>query len=225
MTADTNLIASRPCAKCGNTEKTKANKCRPCARARTAAWDLANPGKAKERSKAWYAANRERRLAVGAAWLEANKDKAKAQMAAWYAKNADKVTANGKAWLAANPEKALETRRKWMAANREKIKSVDDAWKKANPEALRIYKINRRGKEAGGSLSSDLAERLFTLQQGKCPCCAQSLGSDYHLDHKTPLALGGSNTDDNMQLLRKTCNLQKGKKHPIDFMQQRGFLL
>jgi len=36
---------------------------------------------------------------------------------------------------------------------------------------------------------------------------------------------GGSNTDDNMQLLRKLCNLQKHAKHPVDFMQERGFLL
>lgn len=35
----------------------------------------------------------------------------------------------------------------------------------------------------------------------------------------------GTNTDDNIQLLRKLCNLQKSAKHPVDFMQQRGFLL
>jgi hypothetical protein len=40
-----------------------------------------------------------------------------------------------------------------------------------------------------------------------------------------PLALGGSNTDDNMQLLRAICNYHKYTKHPIDFMQSKGFLL
>jgi 5-methylcytosine-specific restriction endonuclease McrA len=45
------------------------------------------------------------------------------------------------------------------------------------------------------------------------------------MDHIIPLALGGANTDDNIQLLRATCNLQKHTKHPIDFMQQRGYLL
>jgi 5-methylcytosine-specific restriction endonuclease McrA len=179
----------------------------------------------KARSDAWYAANRERKLAANAEWLAANSVKMKELQSAWYAKNAALVAANSKAWRVANPEMALETKRKWKAVNRERIKAIDEAWKKANPEALRIYKINRRGKESGGSLSSDLAEKLFELQQGKCPCCKKPLGKDYHLDHKIPLALGGTNTDDNMQLLRKTCNLQKGKKHPVDFMQQRGFLL
>jgi 5-methylcytosine-specific restriction endonuclease McrA len=51
------------------------------------------------------------------------------------------------------------------------------------------------------------------------------LGDNYHIDHIMPLALGGSNTDDNIQLLRQRCNNQKCAKHPVDFMQSRGFLL
>lgn len=45
------------------------------------------------------------------------------------------------------------------------------------------------------------------------------------MDHIMPLALGGTNTDDNIQLLCPTCNRSKHAKHPVDFMQQRGFLL
>jgi 5-methylcytosine-specific restriction endonuclease McrA len=40
-----------------------------------------------------------------------------------------------------------------------------------------------------------------------------------------PLKAGGTNDILNIQLLCKPCNLSKGAKHPIDFMQQRGFLL
>jgi 5-methylcytosine-specific restriction endonuclease McrA len=78
---------------------------------------------------------------------------------------------------------------------------------------------------SGGKLSPDLAERLYELQGGKCACCGKPLGEKYHLDHIMPLALGGANTDDNMQLLTARCNIQKSAKHPIDFMQERGFLL
>jgi 5-methylcytosine-specific restriction endonuclease McrA len=92
---------------------------------------------------------------------------------------------------------------------------------------MRIICQNYRSRKRanGGTLSKGLAEKLFKLQQGKCPCCKQPLGRNYHLDHIVPTALGGSNSDDNMQLLRATCNHQKHAKHPIDFMQQRGFLL
>lgn len=101
-------------------------------------------------------------------------------------------------------------------------------WRADHPEAVRTIRQNRRARKlaAGGTLSTDIAERLLKLQRGKCACgCDQPLGDDYHLDHRMPLALGGTNTDDNMQLLRKRCNLQKHAKHPVDFMQSRGFLL
>ena len=71
----------------------------------------------------------------------------------------------------------------------------------------------------------DIVEKLLKLQKGKCPCCSLPLGDDFHLDHKMPLALGGDHVDDNMQLLKARCNMQKRASNPIDFMQSRGFLL
>lgn len=141
-----------------------------------------------------------------------NPEKSKAYAAAWYAANAENLRIKSCAVYAANPDK---------------FKDLASAWIKANPEARRRYKNNRRARkiEAGGRLSKGLAEKLFKLQRGKCPCCGKPLGDDFHLDHKMPLALGGSNTDDNMQLLRQQCNNQKHVKHPVDFMQSRGFLL
>lgn len=101
------------------------------------------------------------------------------------------------------------------------------AWAAANPDKRKANRNNRRARKklVNGSLSKDLVSKLYRLQKGKCPCCAQPLGDDYHLDHKMPLALGGLNVDTNMQLLRAKCNLQKAAKHPIEFMQSRGFLL
>lgn len=94
-------------------------------------------------------------------------------------------------------------------------------------EATRITNQNRRAHiiTNGGTLSKGLSAKLFKLQKGKCPCCKQPLGDTYHLDHVVPLAKGGNNTDDNIQLLRKTCNLQKSARDPLIFMQSRGFLL
>ncbi len=132
-----------------------------------------------------------------------------------------------KAWRADNPDRAKINSAACHAANPEQYKATDAAWRKANPEAIRIIRQNYRARKRtnGGTLSKDLAIKLFKLQKGKCPCCKQPLGDTYHLDHIVPIALGGLNTDDNIQLLRGTCNHQKHAKHPIDFMQSRGFLL
>lgn len=149
-----------------------------------------------------------------------------AYKATYYAANADKVRAPSSAWAKANPDKVRAANTAYRAANTEKVRATKAAYRSANPEAKRIYDHNRiaRKREAGGKLSKCLADKLFKLQRGKCACCKQPLGTDYHLDHIMPIALGGTNTDDNIQLLRATCNRQKHAAHPVDFMQRRGFL-
>ena len=134
--------------------------------------------------------------------------------------------ANSK-WRASNPEKAKSIRARHRAANPDNERAMKANWERANPEASRIRSHNYRARkrENGGKLSRGIAAKLFRLQRGKCACCGEPLGTEYHLDHIMPLALGGSNTDDNIQILRSTCNQQKHARHPIEFMQQRGFLL
>jgi 5-methylcytosine-specific restriction endonuclease McrA len=189
---------TRFCPKCqAETERNKKGDCKPCDKRRKSAKYAENPQKVKDRVFAWRALNPDKTKATKAAWQKSNLEKSNASKARW----------------------ALE--------NPEKVKAATLAWAKANPKANRIRQQNRRALKGvnGGKLSKGLAEKLFKLQKGKCLCCKQPLGESYHLDHIVPLALGGSNTDDNIQLLRQQCNLQKSAKHPIDFMQQRGFLL
>lgn len=155
-----------------------------------------------------------------------NREKVKARVAAYQSANADKVKSYMAEWYAKNGEKIMAYRASRSPAYREKARLRATAWSAANPERRRIHEHNRRAKElSGGKLSHDIAAKLIKLQRGKCACCGEPLGDDYHRDHIMPLALGGTNTDDNIQLLRATCNLQKNAKHPVEFMQQRGFLL
>jgi len=189
-------------------------------------------GKCKECSKAdnvkWRLANLDRARASSAAWAKNNVEKANAIKNKWAKNNVEKKRAASLRWNIANPEKIMASSVKWRSAHPEMANAATAKWNKAHPEIVRIYKQNRRASKraSGGRLSSGLAAKLFKLQRGKCACgCKQPLGDDYHMDHVIPLALGGSNTDDNIQLLRKLCNLQKSAKHPIDFMQSRGYLL
>lgn len=187
----------RPCARCGAADRSPSGNCRPCCRERSKVWIAANPEKRAAQRLAWEKANPERLITTNAAYAERNAERIKARKAAYYANNA------------------------------EKFKAINIEWSKKNPGVKRIYDINRRAmkKAQGGQLSKGIKQKLFKLQKGMCPCCHLPLGADYHLDHIKPLALGGSNTDDNVQLLRAKCNLQKNATHPIDFMQSRGFLL
>ena len=157
----------------------------------------------------------------------ANAEKVKASCAAWRQKNPEKALAASAAWKKSNPEKVKSGVAAYRAAYPERVKSSVNKWQKANLESRRINEQNYRSRKSknGGKLSQGLAAKLFKLQRGKCPCCQKPLGSNYHLDHIVPLKLGGANEDWNVQLLRQQCNSQKRAKHPIDFMQSRGFLL
>lgn len=149
-------------------------------------------------------------------WRKAHLKLESDRVARWRKKNTEKVKAGWARLIARDPVKQME-----------KKKETTAKWKAVHPEALRLWAHNRRAKKRGngGKLSNGLSDRLFKLQNGKCPCCGLPLGKDPHLDHILPLDLGGANVDSNMQLLRKGCNLKKHTKHPVDFMQSRGFLL
>ena len=233
---------SRPCAKCGTANRNSAGKCIACENARSTAWRLSNPERAAASKAAWAKENQAHVKASKAVYRASHLLEEKVANAAWSAANPGRKNANAAAWRKSNPDRAKASILAWNATNSKRFKSAKSAWRKANPDKCRvsvlkwraanpefakIAKHTRRAREKGavGTLSRGLSKKLFALQKGKCPCCGLPLGDDYHMDHEMPLALGGSNTDDNMQLLRKTCNLQKHAKHPVDFMQERGFLL
>lgn len=168
--------------------------------------------------------------AANAEYRAANREKLRVYSAVYKKENADKIKAASVVYKAANPDKVKPSTEKvkaYRVANAVKKRKSDNAWRLANPDARRRHDHNRRAKQRadGGTLSKGLSARLFKLQKGLCPCCAKPLGENYHLDHILPIYLGGVNADWNIQLLRQRCNNQKHAKHPVDFMQERGFLL
>lgn len=201
------------CTKCNtDTQRNKKGGCKPCASARGAAWRAANPEKIKDLKATWRAANHDKEKASQAAWNAANPEKVKAIKARWCAANSEKLRAKDVTYRAANPEK---------------VKAYGAAYRAANSEGRRARDRNRRARKRnadGTHTVSDINE-LMMLQRGKCACCRTNIKDGHHVDHVMPLATGGSNDKLNLQLLCPTCNLQKSAKHPIDFMQQKGFLL
>ncbi|MHB8914935.1 MAG: HNH endonuclease [Thiobacillus sp.] len=233
----------KPCKKCGATDRYANGNCKPCMRANSSAWSAANPdkvraGKAAYRianaeklraeKAAYRASNKEKLRAYRLAYYSANTDKLRAYRLAYYSANTDKLRAYQESYRDANPEKCRARFAAWRAANTEKARASNAVWRTENPDKIRVNNHNYRAmkRENGGKLSQGVAARLFKLQRGKCACgCKKPLGDNYHLDHIIPIALGGSNTDENIQLLRAKCNIQKKAKHPIEFMQSKGYLL
>lgn len=223
---NTNSIAAKFCKKCQcETERYQSGYCKPCKATSSALYRANNPEKMQAFRDAWADQNKDRIKETSKAYREANPEKMKSLQAAWVEANPDRVKAMKEKHRAT--AKYKETNSRYAAENIDKNRAKNRAWIKNNRDAAnRIYHTRRAKKvEAGGVLSKGLSVKLFTLQRGKCACCGHLLGDNYHLDHILPIALGGTNTDDNIQLLRAVCNHQKHAKHPVDFMQERGFLL
>lgn len=216
------------CKKCqAETTHNASGRCKPCVRIYAAAYRAANFEKVRDYNATYRTSNLDKCKANGASWAKANPERVKAKAAAYHLANKQRLYAITAARHAANPEKNRARAAAWQKANPEKNRASSAAWAKANPEARRICDQNYHAKKRsnGGKLSKGLSIKLFRLQKGKCACCKQPLGENFHLDHIMPVHLGGPNTDGNIQLLRQQCNQQKSGKHPVDFMQSRGFLL
>lgn len=174
----------------------------------------------KESISNWVKANPEKYSSKTNPTIKASKD-------SWRKANPEKWRTYNKKWYSENAEYSRQKSTEYKLANPERVKKTRKSWADENKDILRANRNKRRARlqSCGGVLSKEIVGRLLVFQHGKCPCCKLPLGDDFHLDHIVPLALGGSNTDDNAQLMRKGCNLRKGAKHPIDYMQQKGFLL
>lgn len=159
-----------------------------------------------------------------------NKDKLAEKQKEYVVKNKVKVAEYhaiyGKEYYINNKDKISAYYREHNIKHRESNSIKRKKYRQENPEVAKNSKAKRRSLEKdNGKLSKGILTQLYQIQKGLCICCKEPLGDDYHLDHIMPLALGGTNTDDNVQLLKAKCNLQKSAKHPVDFMQSKGFLL
>ncbi len=121
-----------------------------------------------------------------------------------------------------------ETKKRNRAMHMQKELAANRAYKKANKERINVINRNRKARMKYGRYDdhshADVVS-LYAKQKGHCAACRVAVGDKYHVDHVIPLAVGGANDPRNLQILCPPCNAAKGVKHPVEFMQSRGYLL
>lgn len=238
----------KTCKKCGSSEFYTSGDCAPCARKRAKNNRNKNIELHLQLSREYYKKNKDNLLAKSSEYKKKDREKWVNYGREYYKKNKKKLLEQQKLKMEnGGKEKAKQyrdlnkeeikrkrkekynpsARAEYYAANKHKTFIVAAEWKKRNKDKVRIYTQNRlkRTLWQEKKLSKGLINKLLLLQKGRCACCGDVLGKDFHIDHILPIALGGLHEDSNIQLLKSTCNLRKGKKHPIDYMQSKGKLI
>ena len=121
-----------------------------------------------------------------------------------------------KAWLAMNPEKADKRVRDWCHDNPEARREHTANWRRTHKEQVNAATRRRRALRSG--VKSDMtAQKWLGIKArygNRCLDCGkpESLVK-LEADHVLPLVLGGTDTEDNIQPLCRTCNAKKSGTH------------
>jgi hypothetical protein len=99
-------------------------------------------------------------------------------------------------------------------------------WVADNSERSRVRHHTRRARkrEAEGKYTAENIARIKKEQRGRCAVCRKRL-KQFQIDHIIPLAKGGTNFSNNIQLLCPGCNRTKRDTDPLIFMRRLGRLL
>lgn len=213
-------MKNKPCVNCGSSDRDKDGRCVPCRKQWSKDYREKNIDRIKEQQAKRYTENREE-------IRSRRKPYSSEEYAKYYALNAEKISLRLKDYYLENVEKMRKKSREYYASNTEIVISKMKIYRISNPEYSKINNNKRRALKAksGGTHTASDIRKLFKLQKMKCACCKANIKNRYHVDHVIPLSKGGSNGKENIQILCAPCNLKKSAKHPIDFMQEMGFLL
>lgn len=243
------IIALKRCSTCG-TEKPldrfckKAKmkdglngQCKDCTAKSRALYYQKNHDAMLERASKYYREHPPDKAVEAAKNKEYRKRNAEAissRRKANYAANTDLQTQNrerARKWYYKNKARQLEIAKKYYAEKSEHIKERVRKYELANTEKVKTWGRIKANKRRARLLSTedqytadDITE-IFKLQKGKCANCRKSISGKYHIDHKIPVAKGGSNHRHNIELLCPSCNLKKSAKWPHEFAQENGRLI
>lgn len=139
------------------------------------------------------------------------RDCKKAYLRDYYARNRERAKAASRAYRLANPDQARQCRQRYVERNYDRHRERIREWVRRNPEKACEYANARRARKASapGRYTIRDVRRILEEQNGCCFYCGTDLGSRYHVEHKTPLARGGTNYPSNICCACPDCNARK----------------
>lgn len=205
------------------------NECKVCARHKRAE----HTEERRAYSRRYAAEHREERRQYGRRHYAECREQYNEYSRRWYIEHGEEMRQWNRRYRIEHAEAMREYNRHYDAEHREEKRMSRRRRRADNPEKVHEYgracnhrrrarKLNSEGAHTAADIR--LQWKSQTDRQGRLRCwwCGGVIvGADYHVDHRIPLARGGSNGAENIVIAHPTCNLSKGAKTP----QEIGRLL
>ena len=207
----------KACSKCRETKSLedfyrggKARYCIPCEKEYKREHYARNAEHIKAKSRAWIAANKDRKAATDKTYREANAEKIKPKRKAYQRANMDRHLERCRRYRS----EQLEVHRAREAAYRQRHRELCNErirqWKKRNPEAIVFYAGKRRAAALRALPAWANLDAIASIYKA-----AQAAGSDYHVDHTVPLVsdyVCGLHCEANLRVVPAVENLRKNNR-------------
>jgi 5-methylcytosine-specific restriction endonuclease McrA len=143
----------------------------------------------------------------------------------YYSAHRSQILAQKQQYYAKHKEHKRLYDNQYYQSNREKRLTQAAKYQQEHPDAVIAVQNKRRAQKLNSEGSYTLSEltALFEQQEGFCFYCSDLLYASFdnqiHVEHKTPLSRGGSNSIDNIALSCAECNLKKHTMTAEEFLK------
>lgn len=217
------------CKKCGLSKaeadfpKRHRGTCKDCENQARRERYARNPERILRRNRQWRLDNPEKKAESDRKCIAKNPERKRQQDKERYDRERSRILEQKRQYRQANPVGIARAQSSWYRANRERVLEYQRSYRSENPERVALYSRAKRARKAGaaGSHTTHDVAGKFDLQGGRCYYCGCEL-QDFHVDHKIPLARGGSNFPANLCCACPSCNSSKCDKTPQEFIQWRN---
>ena len=145
--------------------------------------------------------------------IEAKKQRARERSKMYALANREKVRANALNWQKQNAEKVNLKNKLWRQKNPERYREFQKKYNSSVPEMKRKHAASRRCKKKNQSpLLTENQKKIIECFYIQCVRLTKIFGLKFEVDHIIPIARGGSHDPSNLQVLPIKINRAKGCK-------------